>query len=142
VKIRIARITAEGVTLEEDIAPSALDLETEITRFQGPVHVRATASRITNAVSIDVSLSATVYFTCVRCLDEFKGALEKQLRLNYPVEKGEKEIDLGPDIREEIILDYPMRPLCRPECKGICTVCGKNLNEGGCSCATTKKKTL
>jgi uncharacterized protein len=142
VKIRIAQITVEGVALAEDISPSALDLETEIARLDGPVHVRAMASRITNAVSIDVSLNAVVYFTCGRCLEEYKVELEKQLKLHYPVDKGEKEIDLGPDIREEIILGYPLQPLCRPDCKGICFTCGKNLNEGGCSCATTKKKTL
>jgi uncharacterized protein len=142
VKIRIALLCDEGVTVEEDISPAALDLETEIVRFQGPVHIRATASRITNAVSADVSLSATMYFTCGRCLDEFKVGLAKQLKWNYPVDKDDKEIDLGPDIREEIILDYPIQPLCRPGCKGICSTCGKNLNEGGCSCATTEKKTL
>lgn len=141
-KIRVALISTEGITIEEDIFPAALELETEIVRFQGPVHVRATASRITNAVSIGVSLSAAVYFTCGRCLEEFEAQLHKQLKLNYPVGQGDKEIDLGPDIREEIILDYPIQPLCKPGCKGICPTCGKNLNEGGCSCATTQKKTL
>jgi uncharacterized protein len=43
-------------------------------------------------------------------------------------------IDLNPDIREEIILVYPIKPLCSIDCKGLCPKCGKNLNEGKCNC--------
>jgi uncharacterized protein len=44
------------------------------------------------------------------------------------------EIDLGPEIRDEILLAVPMGPLCRPDCKGICSVCGGNRNAAPCDC--------
>ncbi len=37
-------------------------------------------------------------------------------------------IDLTPLLREELILATPIAPLCRPDCKGLCTVCGRDLN--------------
>ncbi len=45
-----------------------------------------------------------------------------------------KEIDLDPLVREEILLALPGYPLCREGCKGLCPVCGQNLNERECGC--------
>src|SRR5919204_2503385 len=38
-------------------------------------------------------------------------------------------IDLTPLLREELILATPLAPLCRPDCKGLCPVCGRDLND-------------
>ncbi len=43
-------------------------------------------------------------------------------------------IELGPMLREHIILASPMQPLCRENCAGLCARCGKDLNEGPCEC--------
>jgi uncharacterized protein len=43
-------------------------------------------------------------------------------------------VDITNDIRQEIILAYPMIPICRQTCKGLCAVCGYNLNQGVCHC--------
>jgi uncharacterized protein len=45
-----------------------------------------------------------------------------------------REIDLGPVVREQILLALPPYPLCREDCKGLCPVCGQNLNERECGC--------
>ncbi len=39
-------------------------------------------------------------------------------------------------VYDEILLNWPMKILCRPDCKGVCPVCGRNLNEGTCECDT------
>jgi uncharacterized protein len=72
--------------------------------------------------------------SCSRCLEEFESDFKKVIALNYPVDKSDPVINLEPDIREEIIIDYPLKPLCKPDCKGLCPKCGRNLNEGNCSC--------
>ncbi len=46
-------------------------------------------------------------------------------------------IDLGLMMREQFYLALPMKPLCRPDCKGLCPVCGKNRNRETCSCEST-----
>jgi uncharacterized protein len=43
-------------------------------------------------------------------------------------------IDLDEIIREQIILSEPTKHLCQEACKGLCQKCGKDLNEGPCSC--------
>jgi uncharacterized protein len=45
-----------------------------------------------------------------------------------------KEIELDPLVREQILLALPGYPLCREDCKGLCPVCGQNLNERECGC--------
>lgn len=136
-KIEVNRIPDGGLALEEFVSASELDLETDDVKFDGPVRIGANVYRITNAVTVKLSVSARLKMNCGRCLDDFKTELNKDFEMSYPVEKSEPVIYLNTDIREEIMLDYPIKPLCKADCKGLCLKCGGNLNEGGCSCATT-----
>lgn len=43
-------------------------------------------------------------------------------------------LDLGEAIRQAILLASPMKPVCQPDCGGLCIHCGQNLNEGNCGC--------
>jgi uncharacterized protein len=45
-----------------------------------------------------------------------------------------KTIDLDPILREQVLLALPMHALCREDCKGLCGMCGQNLNEATCGC--------
>jgi uncharacterized protein len=131
------QIPPDGLILCEEFNPAALELETECVKFSGPVRAKAEVSKIANAVTVKLCLDAAINYTCCRCLNATQAALHKEFALNYPVSGAQPKIDLDPDIRDEIILDYPLKPLCRPDCKGLCAKCGKNLNQGGCSCGTT-----
>jgi uncharacterized protein len=46
-------------------------------------------------------------------------------------------LDLTPLIREEIIINTPLAPLCKPDCAGLCPQCGQNLNLARCNCETS-----
>jgi uncharacterized protein len=128
------QIPSDGLTLCEEFSPAALDLETECIKYSGPVRARAEAGKIANAVTVKLRLEAAINYTCCRCLTDMPFALRKEFTLNYAVSGAQTKIDLNPDIRDEIILDYPLKPLCRPDCKGLCAKCGKNLNQGKCNC--------
>lgn len=52
----------------------------------------------------------------------------------YEVLPDDRCIDLMPLMRSSLVLDIPVIPLCADDCKGLCPVCGKNLNEGPCDC--------
>ncbi|MBE3518998.1 MAG: DUF177 domain-containing protein [Firmicutes bacterium] len=69
--------------------------------------------------------------------DEFRleDALEADMCV-YPLEGS--MADISGAIVAEVTLSLPMKPLCRPDCRGICPVCGKNLNEGDCSCTPAR----
>ena len=91
---------------------------------------------------------AAVAQQCARCLAPVRSAVEASFAEQYyatlNVESGTKmpdppvdaktidddfKIDLTPLLREEVILATPLAPLCRPDCKGLCPVCGRDLNE-------------
>lgn len=135
-KIDIRQIPPEGLSLKEEIPAGELDSETEIVKFASPLQVAARVQRITNAVNVEVAVAGFILFICSRCLASFKRELKKSFRLNYQADNNAPIIELNPEIREEVMLDYPIKPLCRSDCRGLCAKCGKNLNEGGCSCAT------
>ncbi len=136
-KIDTRQIPDDGLTLAEEFSPSELDLETEIIKFNGPVKVKARITKSYGAIGVTLDLSAPMHITCGRCLEEISAGFNRQAQLNYAVDKLEPIIDLDSDIREEIILSYPINPLCDDNCKGLCPRCGHNLNEGGCNCGTT-----
>jgi uncharacterized protein len=90
---------------------------------------------------------------CVRCLEPATLAIDVPVTLTYVESEqlsGEEEdeddeedvitfqdgvIDLGPELRDELLLALPMGPLCREDCAGICPTCGVNRNLTPCDCA-------
>jgi len=123
--------------LEEQFSASTLDLQTSEVTFSGPLALEARVFRITNAVTIELDIRGTMLMSCSRCLQEFEAPLRKKARLNYRVERSDTVLDISQDIREEVMLEYPIKALCSNACRGLCPRCGKNLNEGGCSCGST-----
>jgi uncharacterized protein len=134
VKIDINKVSHEGVLLSEEIMPQELDLDTEIVKFCSPIKVQGQAYKITNTVVVSLSLNVLLATNCCRCLEDLKIDFNKSIQLNYPVEKNEFIIDLNPDLRQELILDSPLKPLCKPDCKGLCAHCGADLNKEKCRC--------
>jgi uncharacterized protein len=100
------------------------------------------------AVIVEGRMDGNVKMTCSRCLEEFispvtvgfaviykdKNSMNEDDRDSGVYEYENNEIDLYPYLRETMILELPVKPLCRDECKGLCPVCGKNRNEVTCNC--------
>ncbi len=133
--IDVNRIPQQGLFLQESIDVKKLALDTELLKFHRPIKVEAGVSRITNAVSVELALSVLIDATCSRCLEEFVIDFKKELRLNFIANKSQALIDLDSAIAEEIILDLPVKPLCKPDCLGLCPNCGSDLNQEKCGCA-------
>ena len=133
-KININQIPPEGITLEKTITPSALDLDTGIVKLEQPIAIKADVHKISNTVMLDLALHTSLHLTCSRCLEGYEVDFDKEFNLNFPVSNSEYTLDLSKDIREEIVLDYPIKPLCKAQCKGLCPRCGENLNQGRCKC--------
>jgi len=99
-------------------------------------------------------VETTLELPCSRCLEPFTLPVEQTFDLRYQphaVNAGEgereieeddlttafyedDEIDLGQLMREQFYLALPMKPLCADDCKGLCPMCGTNLNRGACGC--------
>ena len=80
---------------------------------------------------------------CVRCLGLARGRLHVAVReLFEPGSDNEEtyrldgdEIDLEPLVRDAVLLELPLAPLCADDCQGLCPVCGVNRNQTSCTCA-------
>ncbi|MDD5661196.1 MAG: DUF177 domain-containing protein [Candidatus Omnitrophica bacterium] len=136
-KIIINQVPQGGLYLEEEASAKELDLETDLIKFRTPLKLNAHVFLITNALTVELNIRAVLFSNCSRCLEEFEWKINKDTQLNYSLGSRDVFIDLSDDIREEVILDYPIKPLCRSNCKGLCVQCGKNKNQGGCNCGST-----
>ena len=142
-KIHIDQIPEAGLKLSETHEPSHLDLGRADIRFAEPINLSAQVTKGVGNISVKLAICATMHLNCSRCLEEFTLPLSKEIKLNFPIENkacgstGRRpagEIDLTDNLREEIILSYPLKPLCRPDCLGLCPTCGRNFNKGECNC--------
>ena len=91
----------------------------------------------------------TLNIPCDRCLKEvevpFSLDFEKHVNLEAEDDKESDEtnyidgynLDVDKLLYNEILIGWPMKVLCSEDCKGICSVCGQNLNEGTCDCEDT-----
>jgi uncharacterized protein len=52
--------------------------------------------------------------------------------------KTQEDYDITTRVREAILLELPYKPLCENDCKGLCSMCGENLNETDCGCTQDK----
>ncbi len=81
---------------------------------------------------------------CARCLAPVTRTFSIEINLSVvttPTESDEdvllaegQKIDLGSFVTETVLLNLPLRLLCREDCKGLCPKCGKDLNAGECEC--------
>ena len=74
-------------------------------------------------------------FTCDRCLT----AADENFVCEFDEELAEEDIsenlaDITELVRDTILAGLPIRNLCSADCKGLCPICGKNLNDGECDC--------
>ena len=98
--------------------------------------------------AVDVTLS----IPCGRCLEEVPTQIcfdiDKKLDINDSVLTDDEmeendyligfELDVDKLVYAEILVNWPMRVLCKEDCEGICNVCGANLNKGDCGCQRTE----
>ena len=111
----------------------------DLRHFEGV----ATIGRTPQGLIVQADFSAETTLECVRCLNEFEYGLNWNLTELYAFNKksvsesglilpDNAHIDLQPLIREYALLEIPIKPLCKPTCKGLCAVCGQDLNIADC----------
>ena len=100
-------------------------------------------------------LGTKLELSCARCLEPVDRTVDRRFDLLYRpqgIDGGQEELSvtateaeigyytgegllLEDVLREQVLLAVPMKTVCREDCKGLCPQCGKNLNQGGCSCS-------
>lgn len=121
------------------------------------LRVQAAAEILESDIRILGSLSTRLEFACDRCAGFVDFPVLRNFDLLYrpmstiaraeEFELPESELDVGfyagagveleGLTREQVILAVPMKKLCRPDCRGLCAICGANLNLAACGCRET-----
>jgi uncharacterized protein len=122
-----------------DLPELVLQPDLKLRQVEGEIEF----SRTSEGLLAQGKFQAVVDATCGRCLCDFEQVLitdftelftfpshvREDTELVYP-EDG--QIDFGPILREYMILEIPINPVCKQDCKGLCSVCGNNLNTEPC----------
>ncbi len=135
-KILVARIPEDGSHYEGSDPGSIMQLETDpqIREF-GEVGYALYAQRVSGELVVRGSLSVIVEMRCARCSEFFSTTVPVSDFLRaYPAPEGTDSVDITEDMREEILLHMPGFAVCGEACKGRCSQCGANLNDGPCAC--------
>ena len=134
-KIYVDDITEDGLELSEQLDPKKLSLELEKVgaAFLKEVAVKVKARKIGAELLVEVSLITPVEYTCSRCLAKVENIFEKSFNTSYQVQDGDV-VEIDEDVRQELILDYPIKVVCKEDCLGLCSNCGQNLNKTKCEC--------
>ena len=149
-KITVSEIKEEGIELDLSEALAS----DSVLRPAGPVDVHLRIERHGSEVSVHGEIHGRVILQCCRCLKDFQREHSLGVDLHYhpseeieveevyeiPAEEADigfyrdDELDITQLLREQMILSLPMKPLCTEACKGLCPVCGADLNTEACGC--------
>ncbi len=150
----ISRMREARDRVERTYQPEAFDLGDDVYRLEAPVALELDVLKDKDQFRLVGRLRTRLKLSCARCLEAFGLPLDEPLDVLYlphssNAGEGEVEIedddlatayyqhhviDLGQLMLEQFQLAVPMKPLCRPECRGLCAICGTNLNHATCDC--------
>jgi uncharacterized protein len=130
--------------------PQELELNSAVAEFPADIDFLLTCTRRGLEIACRGIVYTTVEVQCVRCLEKFPVEIREEVEFLVRLTAGAPlsvklweediarvdphsgKVDLSPRIRDEVILAVPQYPLCSPDCKGLCPICGANLNKTTC----------
>jgi uncharacterized protein len=161
-KVRWEDIPPEGRKISvEQLSPFGLqgphgETEQEV-RLASPPEGNLFLQRTSQGIEVTGSIRTAIRILCARCLKECIVPIASEFQEyfilpRYAPDEQDKElahgdldvsflpeegIELTDIVEEQIWLNIPMKPLCHESCKGLCTICGADLNSGECGCDRT-----
>lgn len=152
--IRLERLGDEPFEWQETFSFSPEELEQPDLVELGEVSLEGRIVRTSAGFLLRAALSYDQTLRCMRCLGPVPARVEVSIDLlvmlhhgapeevDYELEEDdlgvlfldEPQLDTQPLVIEQVQLNVPMKPLCRPDCKGLCPECGADLNNGPCGC--------
>jgi len=122
------QVPSEGLTVLDSVVPAG-----------APIDVDVTLESLTDGIVATGRVSAPWEGACRRCLGAAGGGLDILVRELYRPKPDDDAfpiqgdfLDLEPLVREALLLELPLAPLCRPDCAGLCPECGVDRNEIDC----------
>jgi uncharacterized protein len=137
---RIAPTPGDGKRLELEVEPGSVKLGDDVYELAGPaVPARVEVSHAASGFAMRLGYAGDLEGPCMRCLEPARVTIEvesrevdqprtddEELRSPYVTEG---ELDVTAWAHDALVLALPQRILCRPDCAGLCPVCGESLND-------------
>ncbi|MGH7481543.1 MAG: YceD family protein [Longimicrobiales bacterium] len=153
-ELDLARLRGHrSLQLAWDVPADAALLDGDELCLSGPLHVEMEAQLAGSDVVVRGRVQSTVRAECRRCLKELELPLAENIAALYtasldedddagaadaedvyPLARNARTLNLGPMVRELVLLSVPAFAVCDDECRGLCPGCGIDLNEGECEC--------
>jgi len=153
-RLDLGKIRTPHERFEQVYPPDAFAADPESFRIVAPVSLVFDVYKDGSQFRLAGHTKTTLELPCSRCLEPMTVPVDLPFDLRYQPHtanagEGEREIeeddlstafyendeiDLGQLMREQFYLALPMKPLCSGTCRGLCPVCGTNLNRGTCDC--------
>ena len=135
----------KGATLPVELVETIDDVKDypDVVEFVEPVRIEGTLKNEDDVFVLDTKGETTVLMECSCCLAPVRKELSFEIKERFAHTGRDDEetetftgdqIDLADFVKRGIIGELPMRVECREDCKGLCPICGKNLNDGPCDC--------
>jgi uncharacterized protein len=138
----LKRVGAQRDVHVTAFAPEAFGAGAAAVPEGAPVELDLVLERLPEGVVARGSLVTEWRAECSRCLADAQGAVAVHVDElfepspvpgeTYPL--GDDVIDLEPMVRDAVVLELPAAPLCRPDCAGLCPICGGDRNLTACDC--------
>jgi uncharacterized metal-binding protein YceD (DUF177 family) len=128
VLINLRQLERQNLKLKGELAAAELELEgvDELIRVDDSLKYDLEAQKLEKIVLVQGSLKLTLKCECARCLKPFLQEVDLAGWVSHLALEGEEKalvsndcVDLTPYMREDILLEFPQRPLCKPECGGL-----------------------
>lgn len=143
---KLYQVEGESKLIEYTIGKEELS-EYKGLEFVTPIAVNGEVSNKTGIVALSMTVSFTLKHNCDRCLCEFlreysysfKHILIERLEneedvFDEYIETGDEGFNLDELVLSDLQLQLPTKILCREGCKGLCSICGADLNMSECNC--------
>lgn len=154
IDLRELRLNDDPLEVDADFAGSDLVVDSELYHLESPVGAHVVISLRGECVRVAGHLRGSLRMNCCRCFKPVFQTVDKDFLVDYwpdPASREGEELrlsyddldvgfyhgesfDLSAVISEQIVLDVPMQPVCRENCKGLCDQCGADLELEPCSC--------
>lgn len=111
---------------------------------EGEVLVSGNVRDMAGCLMLEMQITVKYGTNCSRCFKEAKGEFSIPVSCNIVAEDKDEDgscivadgryVYLDDTVFSEILMNFPQRTLCREDCRGLCPVCGTDLNEKDCEC--------
>lgn len=162
--IRVKDLEVRKIHFDEEFQPGEVELGPDVRQTE-PLRTKGRAElirehhggqNIVEDIRLIGQLSGSFEVNCARCLDPVLQQVNCSFDLLYRPEEAVKSgdevsiseseteigfysgegMELGDSVREQVLLAFPVKVVCRTDCKGLCPRCGKNLNLESCGCSS------